>query len=563
MAIKYINNWQAELIEPISTMWESLPIPNDKLVLLGDIQEGDEYRITLTDGALYEVVSLFRPAGSQVFMIERGKEGTKPSAWPSGTKVFAGVTAGMLAAISAKAHAPIKAVAGQSILIDPSLASVWTTELTSDATVTLSEADKGVTVKILVEQDGNGGHYIQWPDKVRWDAEYSHGMDSGQVTLIDLISLGGGAWGGKPTIYDRGTSNETFYVERYAFAYVEAYEGEASLGDLFISYVNGNQHQTKRLTAVTRFHGNGGASAESYVKVSPDGQHLVFVLYGSKCDIYSTKTWDKISVTIPRMYVGPAILELQLRGGFAYGFEEGVGIYRINLDTGARENTGLLPDGIPQSISVSDSELIMTLNQTTSYVTDFSTAIARYDLDTLTLSAEQYDIPADATGVFAEGSPSPMGISGRHSPDGSHFAVCDQFMYEEGGYQNYFRIYSTETSAPIVELDYQGGSSEFEYSPVWSQNGRYCGFATTLNTLHIYDMTTESLSLIPVVDEYASNIKLVLTNDGYAVIQANSDKSNLKPFATYSIATGAQVNDWAAAIYAGATDFGFTLGSNS
>lgn len=551
MAIRYKNNWQTTLVEPISDSLASLPVSASSLALLNDLDIGEQYRLTLTDGANYEIVSLIRDPISQDLALERGKEGTAAAAWAVGTRVFAGLTAGML---SAAARATVKSVSGQSLLIDSASASTWLSKLTSDAVITLAPAEAGESVKVLIEQDAAGGHRIEWPDSVKWDIEYSHGTRPYHVICVDLVSLGGGAWGGKWTVYDRRV-----VIERYAFVWAEA-DGDTGQGDLFLSLVDGNQQQIKKITVANNMNDSVGATADSYVKISPDGKHLVFVQSSYLCDIYSTETWDKISTEIPSAPVGPAVLEAQFCGDFIYGFESGVGIYRIDITTGIRENTGLLPESTPQSISISNTELVMTFNRTTSGSSESSPIFERYDMDTLTLSPEQYSMPIGASVVLG----SPFGVSGKHSPDGSYYAVCDRYRYGvDNDYESYFRIYSTQTAAPVVELPYEGGNSEFRYSPAWSPNGRYCGFATMLNTLHVYDSEAEIFNTIHIGDASAHDVKLMLTSDGLAVIQANSDIESLKPFATYSIATGVQVNDWAGAIYAGATDFGFTLGSNS
>ena len=60
---------------------------------------GDDYQlVTLTGGGVYEIVRMESRAAA-VLTIVRAQEGTAAQAWPSGTRVFAGVTAGALEAL--------------------------------------------------------------------------------------------------------------------------------------------------------------------------------------------------------------------------------------------------------------------------------------------------------------------------------------------------------------------------------------------------------------------------------------------------------------------------------
>ena len=57
---------------------------------------GQHQMVTLTDGTLYEVVTVDERIANVLYMTARAQEGTTARVWPAGTRVFAGVTKGTL-----------------------------------------------------------------------------------------------------------------------------------------------------------------------------------------------------------------------------------------------------------------------------------------------------------------------------------------------------------------------------------------------------------------------------------------------------------------------------------
>lgn len=94
--MRFINNWITQLNRPMSASATSLPVPGSALARL---TEGS-YLLTLVNSASaldqtqWEVIEV--TVGNGVIQATRGREGTVRQAWPVGTLIYCGVTAGTL-----------------------------------------------------------------------------------------------------------------------------------------------------------------------------------------------------------------------------------------------------------------------------------------------------------------------------------------------------------------------------------------------------------------------------------------------------------------------------------
>lgn len=97
--MNYINNWIGNTTAAMAPGSTTLPVASALLARLG-LDSGKEYLLTLTDtldplkAAAYEVVKVTKDG------VTRAQEGTAANAWPAGSIIFAGVTAGMLASLA-------------------------------------------------------------------------------------------------------------------------------------------------------------------------------------------------------------------------------------------------------------------------------------------------------------------------------------------------------------------------------------------------------------------------------------------------------------------------------
>ena len=87
-----------------TTMTTQLPI-DDLYMTVADGSgfaaptSGQHQMVTLTNGTLYEVVTVVERIANVLYMTARAQEGTTAREWPAGTRVFAGVTKGTLEAL--------------------------------------------------------------------------------------------------------------------------------------------------------------------------------------------------------------------------------------------------------------------------------------------------------------------------------------------------------------------------------------------------------------------------------------------------------------------------------
>lgn len=102
--MRYINNWLTQLTGQLLAGAAALPVHADALARLGPAG-GGEYLLTITSSldplqqGAYEIVRVTFASGAAV--LQRGREGTTDQTWPAGAFIYASVTAGHLAGMTA------------------------------------------------------------------------------------------------------------------------------------------------------------------------------------------------------------------------------------------------------------------------------------------------------------------------------------------------------------------------------------------------------------------------------------------------------------------------------
>lgn len=561
MTIKYINNWSSELLEPMSAANKTLPVSADKLLLLEDVTPDGEYRITLTDGTNYEVISVSRDNYAAPLSVSRGVDNTAPRSWPATTKVFAGLTAGMLSELRNLSQS-VRNVSGAMTVIDVNEAGKWVCLLEGDTSISLSTAHTGAQASVLLMQDEAGGHAVSWPDLIDWAGSNEHGRIGGQVTKIDLVKIGLDRWGASSTVYP---------VPPVPVRALYAFAWQGQDDKVLLSIADDSQSVLFSVGMPTDMTEdiNSLWDYAVWLSVSPDSR---FVLFRDSVDtparLYNSSNWSFIEIDAPYSKKHPAKIPPQIRGDWVYGCNDDAysldpGVYRISVVTGVRENTGILLDGHPQSLSCSDGEITLTFNMTTSDVADMSSPILTYDINTFTLAADQFSYPDGA--ATAAWPPSPYGIAGRYSVDGSMYALSANLRYdsEPSERANLF-IYDATTKQIIQTHTFSVEHNADQYIPTWSANGKYCAVVSTKNVILVADVesnTSIEIDLSPYGNQ-PERSEIMLTNDGFIIATIN-DTTSPKPFITLSAVTGLQAPDWGGSVYGSdAGQLGLIIGSN-
>ncbi|HBN8434526.1 TPA: hypothetical protein ACGJQ8_001970 [Pseudomonas aeruginosa] len=117
MARAWINNWRTTLSAGLSPGALSLTVPDAAAALL-PLSGGSWALLTLADdaGVQHEIVKATASAGG-VVTIERAQEGTSDGNWPTGTVIYAAVTAGDLMTLQARIQA-LESGASGGMLVD-------------------------------------------------------------------------------------------------------------------------------------------------------------------------------------------------------------------------------------------------------------------------------------------------------------------------------------------------------------------------------------------------------------------------------------------------------------
>lgn len=563
MTIKYINNWSSELLEPMSAANKTLPVSADKLLLLEDVTPDSEYRITLTDGTNYEVISVSRDNYAAPLSVSRGVDNTAPQSWPATTKVFAGLTAGMLSELRNLSQS-VRNVSGAMTVIDVNEAGKWVCLLEGDTSISLSTAHTGAQASVLLMQDEEGGHAVSWPDLIDWVGSNEHGRTGGQATKIDLVKIGSDRWGASSTVYP------VPLPALYAFAW----QGQDN--KVLLSIADDSQSVLFSVGMPTEMTEdiNSVSNYKVWLSVSPDSRFVLYCdKYNTPVRLYNTSNWSHIVIDAPQSQRYPVKVPPQIRGDWVYGYMEGYnefngdpGVYRVSVVTGVRENTGILLDGHPQSLSCSDEEITLTFNATSSSVAAMSSPILTYDINTFTLAADQFSYPDDAKKSWIDdGPPSPYGIAGRYSVDGSMYALSASLSYDpEYSMRAELFIYDSSTKQIIQTHTFSVEHDANQYIPTWSANGKYCAVVSTNNAILVADVeanTSIEVDLSPYGNQ-PERSEIMLTNDGFIIATIN-DTTSPKPFITLSAVTGLQAPDWGGSVYGSdAGQLGLIIGTN-
>lgn len=106
--MRFINNWLTQLTGQLLAGATALPITGDALARLGP-GAGGECLLTITSSldplqqSNFEVVRVTFSGGAAV--LQRGREGTADQTWLAGSYIYAAVTAGHLADLTARIEA--------------------------------------------------------------------------------------------------------------------------------------------------------------------------------------------------------------------------------------------------------------------------------------------------------------------------------------------------------------------------------------------------------------------------------------------------------------------------
>ena len=231
-----------------------------------------------------------------------------------------------------------------------------------------------------------------------------------------------------------------------------------------------------------------------------------------------------------------------------------------------REEIQASMDGYPQSLSCSDGEITLTFNMTTSGVAAMSSPILTYDINTFTLTANQFSYPAAAGKSWIDdGPPSPWGIAGRYSVNGSMYALSASMTYDSFSLRRgELFIYDSSTKKIIQTHAFSDEHNADQYIPTWSENGKYCAVVSTNNAILVADVeanTSIEVDLSPYGNQ-PDRSEMMLTNDGFIIVTINSTTSP-KPFITFSAVTGLAAPDWGGSVYGSdAGQLGLIIGSN-
>jgi len=93
----FVNNLDTSLSASLSDVATTVTLTD--VAVVPSPTGGDYLLLTLQEGALTEIVALTARSGNTI-TITRAQEGTTARSWASGTRVFAGVTAGTLVALA-------------------------------------------------------------------------------------------------------------------------------------------------------------------------------------------------------------------------------------------------------------------------------------------------------------------------------------------------------------------------------------------------------------------------------------------------------------------------------
>ena len=422
----------------------------------------------------------------------------------------------------------VRNVSGAMTVIDVNEVSKWVCLLEGDTSISLSTAHTGAQASVLLMQDAAGGHAVSWPDLIDWAGSKEHGRMGGQATKIDLVKIGSNRWGASSTVYT---------VPRALYAF--AWQGQDDT--ILLSITDDSQSVLFSSVIDATMYAEDINDSCVWLSVSPDSRFVLFrANYDNPVRLYNTSNWSHTVIDAPFLQRYPLKVPAQIRGDWVYGYNEDTGVYRVSVVTGVRENTGILIDGEPQSMSCSDEEITLTFNMTTSGVAAMSSPILTYDINTFTLAADQFSYPDGAKKSWIDdGPPSPWGISGRYSVDGSMYALSASMAYgQEYSRRAELFIYDSSTKQIIQTHTFSELHDATQYIPTWSENGKYCAvvsesgsFGDKQRRILVVDVeanTSIEIDLSPYGDKSLAS-EIMLTNDGFIIVTMNSDTIPVAP----------------------------------
>lgn len=152
----WINNWAATLLQALPAASTTASVEPNAAARLTGLGDADYYAATLVgydDRGLevaWEIVRITGAAGGQI-SIERAREGTSAAAWPAGTRIEARLTAGALAALSARLAAVDQALAASAAQIADLQSRVEALESSADPADALTDS----AGELLTDSAGN------------------------------------------------------------------------------------------------------------------------------------------------------------------------------------------------------------------------------------------------------------------------------------------------------------------------------------------------------------------------------------------------------------------------
>lgn len=519
MNFRYINNWIAQLVEPLPAGWDSLPVPQDRLTQLMSLQPGEEFRLTVTQSqdplsqSRFEVLSLTKNS-SGALVLGRGKEGTDDQVWPVGSVVFAGVTAGMLQSIGDSISGAATA-SGSMLALNSETARTWLCELDTNATIDLALADVGRRLDVLLIQDDAGDHAVTWPAGVLWSGSNVLGPDAGQVTKAELLSLGNGRWLGSTLVYEAGA------VVQLPPRYAAVWASEVGVSKVNVGLFDG----AGALISSTSFEEDAWSSGGDIgLAITDDASYVALNIYtrSSAGDtfIFKTSDWTWINANAPIATMGPCRVPFVIQGDALYGVSAhgsfpGFTCYRVMLATGVRTDLFEVP-GEVQSISAKTGEVTCTSHNALGYSGTPRPCAWTFDLSTSQLSASQFPLPAGAELNIS--TPSPDGSGGAYSSDGKLFGLFTKLYYPgTGESRTSIIIYNAKTRAIQIDVEVPGAPQAWWFNPVWSPDGNWFGVLLNSGGLSaVLQLDTQALTVAPVPPGgvAGTNSSSILTNTG-------------------------------------------------
>lgn len=203
----FSNNAEAALAAQMAVGANTLVVENGKGALFREPSNPDYELLTLTNGLQHEVVKV-TDRTVDVFTVVRAQEGTTAKQWETGELVSARVTrvtmetlqAAVLQSV-ADAAAALAATAilrppehnygdqGSNFTLDLALGETIRVHITGDVAITLSNATKGWATRIVITQDGTGGHTVTLPNVFAWVAGMAPILttEAGKTDVVGIL----------------------------------------------------------------------------------------------------------------------------------------------------------------------------------------------------------------------------------------------------------------------------------------------------------------------------------------------------------------------------------------